>query len=145
MSPRPRQIGSGSVIPAHLCCDVVHGEVGLTGGSEALPVIQLRWLVWGLAVDEPIRPPGVEPQRPVASGLQADVANPGCITPSVIIVNLRQRQKPTRMPGVPRPPREPSQMLSVKSARSAIAAAIASPNANGMRESRFAGRWESPA
>jgi hypothetical protein len=77
-----------------------------------LCVIQLRWLAWSLAVDKPIRPPGIEPQRPVPNRLQTDAANPGGITASAAIVNLRQRQKPTRLPGVPRPPREPPQILS---------------------------------
>ena len=96
--------------------DAVHGRdravlddrhQGLT-----LRIIQLRWLAGSLAVDEPIRSPGVEPQRPVANGLQANVANPGGITASAAIVNLRQRQKPARMPGIPRPPRKPPQILS---------------------------------
>ena len=68
-----------------------------------LRIIQLRWLAWSLAVDEPIRPPGIEPQRPVANGLQANAANPGGITASAAIVNLRQRQKPARMPAISRP------------------------------------------
>ena len=73
-----------------------------------------------------------------------NAANPGGITASAAIVNLRQRQKPTRMPGVPRPPREPPQILSreIVSKRNRRRHPI--PQCQCTRESRFAQRWESP-
>ena len=53
-----------------------------------------------LAGDETGRTFGIEPQHPVAEGLETDVADPGCIATATAIVDLRQREKPPDLVGM---------------------------------------------
>ena len=54
-------------------------RTGLDHGDERAPlfVIEFRGTPGRLAVDEPIRPLGVEPKNPIANGLEPDPAKPG--------------------------------------------------------------------
>ncbi len=67
-----------------------------------LRIIQLRRLARSLAVDKPIQPLRIEPQHPVADRLQINAADPGSIASCAAIVNLSQRQKPSRARAISR-------------------------------------------
>lgn len=54
-----------------------------------------------LAVDQPVRPLGVEPQRPVAKDLPVHPARRRGLAPAGAVVDRRQRQQPSNLTRVP--------------------------------------------
>jgi hypothetical protein len=71
------------------CLD--HGQ-----DREPLLVIEFRGTPGRLAVDEPIRPLGVEAKNPIANGLQPDPAKPRRLGPSAALINRDEREKAPR-------------------------------------------------
>ena len=69
---------------------------------------------WRLAADETGSTFGMEPQPPVADGLETDVADPGCVAPAAAIVDLRQREKPPDLVGMARPHGQAAKLHGVK-------------------------------
>jgi len=64
----------------------------------------------GFAVDQVIGSVAVEPQNPVAHRPQADATDPRRFAPAATVINHRQRQKPTDLPGVTPRLRQPPQL-----------------------------------
>ena len=71
---------------------------GLDHGDERAPlfVIEYRGTPGRLAVDQPIRPLGVEPKNPIANGLEPDPAEPRRLSPRAAIINPHESEKAPR-------------------------------------------------
>jgi len=80
----------------------------------ALPLIELAWLARRLAVNETIRPFGIEPQNPVSDNLKTDITNSGRIRTTASIINLCQCKKTAALAGVLRRLRKSTQIRPVK-------------------------------
>src|SRR4051794_9528254 len=76
----------------------------------ALIGIEQRHLARCLAVDQPVRPLGIERQYPVAHRLQPDPADLGCLAAQAAVVDRCQRQQPPGLAGIMRPPRQPTHL-----------------------------------
>jgi hypothetical protein len=63
----------------------------------ALPVVELGRFARRLAVNQTIRPFGVEPENPVSDDLEPYIADPRRIPSLTTIVNLGQSQKPAAL------------------------------------------------
>src|SRR5512134_620845 len=87
--------------PAH---DTVHLGIGPVVDDRAHLLLlfrsELRLAPRRLAVDQPIRPPGVDGVHPIAQRLPIHAANPGGFRPTLAIADRRQRQQPARLVGV---------------------------------------------
>ena len=84
------------------------------GEFLALGAVELGRPSWCLAIDETVRPPGIEPQHPVADCLQTDTANARRLPARAAVVNLGKRQKAPALVRVPRLLRQPPQHQRVK-------------------------------
>ena len=87
--------------PAH---DAVCRGNGATLDSsrQRRPLVRIKtWATpGGFAVDKAIGSVAVEPQHPVPHRLQADPSGARCVAPAAAVINHRQRQKPTNLPGI---------------------------------------------
>jgi hypothetical protein len=74
------------------------GRTGFDHGDERAPlcVIEQARTSGRFAIDEPVRPLGVEPKHPIAKGLKTDPSKPGRVSPRAAIVNRNESQKPPR-------------------------------------------------
>jgi hypothetical protein len=59
----------------------------------AMGIIELRGLARRFAVQQAVRPPGIEPQHPISNDLKPDAAHPCCLGAWRSIINCRQRQQ----------------------------------------------------
>jgi len=71
---------------------------------------QANFRAFVLAIDQPVRPFGVETMNPVAQRLTVHAADLRSLRPILALANRRQRQKPPALVGVLRSLREPSQL-----------------------------------
>ena len=62
--------------------------------------LQLADIPRRLAVDQPFRPPGIEPHHPIPHRLQPDPADPSRPGPRAALGDLGQRQQPSALPRV---------------------------------------------
>jgi hypothetical protein len=60
---------------------------------RAMPLVQPRRLPWSLSVDETLRPPRVELERPVANDLQRHPADLGRLAPRGPVIDGRKSQQ----------------------------------------------------
>ena len=74
------------------------GRTGFDDGDERAPlcVVEQARTSSRFAIDEPVRPLGVEPKHPIAKGLKTDPSKPGRVTPRAAVVNRNGGQKPPR-------------------------------------------------
>ena len=72
------------------------------GERLALGVVELGRPSRRLAIDETLRPPGIEPQHPVADRLQTDTANARRLPTRAAVVNLGKRQQAPALIRIPR-------------------------------------------
>ncbi len=77
-------------------------------------VVKPGWLSRRLAVDQAVRPLGVELHHPVANDLERHPADPGRLRARRAFVNRRQRQKPARLRPVLRSLRRRPHHLRIK-------------------------------
>jgi hypothetical protein len=80
----------------------------------ALRLIQLRRLPRRLAVDQPVRSLGVEPQHPVANRLQPDIPDPRRGAPRAAVVNRGHCQQSTGLTRLASPSRQRAKRCGVK-------------------------------
>ena len=107
-------------------CDAGIGPLSTAAASAARWVASSRGRPpGGFAVDQAIGSVAVEPQHPVPHRLQADAADPRRFAPAATVINHRQRQKPTDLPGIAPRLRQPPQLRRREVARNPTAAAIA--------------------
>ena len=66
----------------------------------SLPVIELGRLACRLAVNQTIRPLGVETENPVTDHLEPDSTDPRRLRATATIVNLSQRKKPPALSSI---------------------------------------------
>ena len=66
----------------------------------SMPVIELGRLACRLAVNQTIRPLGIETENPVTDHLEPDSADPRRLRATATIVNLGQRKKPTALSSI---------------------------------------------
>jgi hypothetical protein len=87
--------------PAHHAMDG-RNRATLHQRHQGIPVlgVQLAGLAWRLAINQTFRPTGVEPDHPVPYRLQSDTADPRCPGPRAALIDLRQRQQSSALPGV---------------------------------------------
>jgi hypothetical protein len=73
-------------------------RTGLDHGEECAPlfVIEYRGTPGRRAVDEPIRPLGIEPKNPIANGLEPDPAEPSRVSPRAPIINRDESEEAPR-------------------------------------------------
>jgi hypothetical protein len=111
----PQPLAQVDEAPAHHAVDGGR-RAALDRRRQRRPVrvVQPGWLAGGLAVAQPARALGVEPQHPVADDLQRHPADPGRLGPRRPVVDRRQRQQPARLRGVLRPPRRGTQCRRVE-------------------------------
>ena len=66
-------------------------RTGLNHGDERAPLlaVEQRRTSGRLAIDETIRPFGVEPKHPIAKRLQADPSEPSRVRPRAAFINLK--------------------------------------------------------
>ena len=84
------------------------------GERRPMRVVKPGRLSRRLAVDQAIRPLGVELQHPVANDLERHPADPGRLRARRAFVNRRQSQKPPRLRAVLRSPRRLPHHLRIK-------------------------------
>src|ERR1700688_5096041 len=84
------------------------------GERRPMRVVKPGWLSRRLAVDQTLRPLGVELQHPIPNDLERHPADPGRLRARRAFVYRRQRQKPTRLPPVLRSLGSRSHRLSIK-------------------------------
>ena len=84
------------------------------GELLALGRVELGRTSRRLAIDETLRPPGIEPQHPVADRLQTDTADARRLPARAGVLNLGKRQKAPALVRVPRLLRQPPQRQRVK-------------------------------
>ena len=89
----------------------------------ALSAVELGRPSRRLAIDETVRPPGIEPQRPVADCLQTDTTNARRLPTRAGVVNLGKRQEAPALIRVLFA--NPRNANASKSSRNAIGAAMA--------------------
>jgi hypothetical protein len=82
--------------------------------GPVLRIVQPRTGAGGLAVQQSVGATGIEPDHPVPHDLKPDAADPGRRAPAAAVVNLRQRQQPTRRVRAFRPARQSSQRHPVE-------------------------------
>jgi hypothetical protein len=80
----------------------------------ALSAVELGRPSRRLAIDETVRPPGIEPQHPIAHRLQTDPADARRLPARAVVVNLGKRQKAPALVRVPCLLRQPPQRQRVK-------------------------------
>jgi hypothetical protein len=101
--------------------------VDLRGQRPAMRLGQPRRRARRLAVAQPIRPLGVEPDHPVAHDLQRDAAEPRRLRAAATIVDHRQGQQPPGLSSLLAAPRRLRKTDASKSARKAMAFGIGEP------------------
>src|ERR1700734_899062 len=84
------------------------------GERRPMRVVKPGWLSRRLAVDQALRPLGVELQHPVANDLERHPADPGRLRAPRAFVNRRQSQKPPRLRPVLRSPCRRPHHLRIK-------------------------------
>src|ERR1700722_2548851 len=84
------------------------------GERRPMRVVKPGWLSRRLAVDQALRPLGVELQHPVANDLERHPADPGRLRARRAFVNRCQSQKPPRLRAVLRSPRRRPHHLRIK-------------------------------
>lgn len=96
--------------PAHHAMDR-RNRAALDNAGQLCPLVavQFRLVARRLAVAQALRPALIEPQHPVADGLQPNPADPRRFRPPPAVINHRQGQKPTRLIGVLGRSRQPPQ------------------------------------
>jgi hypothetical protein len=80
----------------------------------ALRIVELRRLARRFAVNQTIRPVGIETHYPVSDYLKPDIADPCRIPAPTTIVNLGQRQKPAALTRIFRPLGQSPQRHSIE-------------------------------
>jgi hypothetical protein len=87
--------------PTHHAMDG-RNRATLHQGHQGVPVagLELAGIPRRLAVDQAFGSLGIEPHRPVAHRLQPDTADPRRPGPRAALIDLRQRQQPSTLPGV---------------------------------------------
>jgi len=73
-------------------------RTGFDHGDKRAPlfVIEQARTSGRLAIDEPVRPLGVEPKHPIAKGLKPHPSKPGRISPRAAIIDRDESEKPPR-------------------------------------------------
>jgi hypothetical protein len=87
--------------PAHHAMDG-RNRATLHQGNQGLPVagLELAGIPRRLAIDQAFGPLGVEPHHPVPHRLQPDTTDPRRLGPRAALIDLRQRQQSSALPGV---------------------------------------------
>jgi len=72
------------------------GRTGLDHGDERAPllVIEFRGMPGRLAVDQPIRSSPIEPQDPIANGLEPHAPEPSRVRARTAVINRDERKQP---------------------------------------------------
>ena len=111
----PQPLRQVDQTPAH---HAVHGRVWpllYHGGKRlALRVVQLGCAAGGLALDQSCRTFGIEPDHPITDNLQGEVADTRGVAARTAVVDGRQRQQPTRLPGITAAPRLLAELIGGK-------------------------------
>lgn len=84
------------------------------GQGLALVGVELRRRAGRRAVNQPVRPLGVEPHHPVADDLPTHPADPGRLPARAAVIDHRQRQKAPRLVGIVRRLRKTAKRRTVE-------------------------------
>ena len=95
------------------------------GQRSALPIVEFGRMARRLAVNQPSRYLGMEPQHPIPDHLQPDTADPRRIRTRAAIINLGQGEKAAAPCRILRSLGQSPQTRTIKVSRKAIAAPMA--------------------
>ena len=80
----------------------------------ALAIVELGRIARRFAVDQTVRPIGIEMQDPITDHLKPDAADPSRIRATAAVIDLSQGNKPAALRRIPRSLRQPTQIRSRK-------------------------------